>query len=443
MIWDETTLDERPREVGPDAPRAYAALVQGSGPALTDLPRGQVVSIGRSRTSGIPVHDDAVSRLHATLEWDGGSTVLLVDRASRNGTTVNGQRIDGSLAITSGTEVGVGGVRLVVVVLVDASDTGSERVPGLPGHGSIVVHDEAMLRVLALADRVARSAATVLLVGETGVGKEVVARRIHDSSARRDRPFVAINCGALVEGLAGSDFFGHEPGAFTGATDPRPGCFEMADGGTLLLDEVSELDPAMQVRLLRVLQEREVTRLGSTRVIKIDVRIIAATNSRLEVLVRAGRFREDLLFRLDVVRIEVPPLRERPAEIVPLARRFLRELAPGRAVHLSDAASEALRAYSWPGNIRELRNVIERSVVERRRDVLDLRDIVGLDAPATGCGTLRDSVDTTERAAITAALDACSGNQTRAARRLGISRRAFIYKLERFGLKPPPPSRRG
>jgi transcriptional regulator with PAS, ATPase and Fis domain len=218
----------------------------------------------------------------------------------------------------------------------------------------------------------------------------------------------------------------------------------MADGGTLLLDEVSELGPAMQVRLLRVLQEREVTRLGSTRAVKIDVRIIAATNSRLEVLVRAGRFREDLLFRLDVVRIDVPPLRERPADIVPLARRFLREMVPDAAVHLSDAAAEALRAYSWPGNIRELRNVIERSAVERRTDVLDLRDIVGLEAPrATSCGTLRDSVDTTELAAISAALDACSGNQTRAARRLGISRRALIYKMERLGLKPPPPSRRG
>ncbi|ONG55267.1 sigma-54-dependent Fis family transcriptional regulator [Pseudoroseomonas deserti] len=233
--------------------------------------------------------------------------------------------------------------------------------------------DPVMAAVLARADQVARAEASVLITGESGTGKEVMARRIHAGSRRASGPFVALNCAALPESLLESELFGHEKGAFSGAVAGRKGKFEQAEGGTLLLDEIGEMDPRLQAKLLRALQEREIDRLGSTRPIKVDVRILAATNRDLMAEVRAGRFREDLYFRLDVVRLRLPPLRERPGDILPLADLFAARFAevnglPPRS--LDAAARRALLAYSWPGNVRELENALHRAVLMAEGDAI-------------------------------------------------------------------------
>ncbi|WP_159995347.1 sigma-54 dependent transcriptional regulator [Roseomonas sp. 18066] len=248
------------------------------------------------------------------------------------------------------------------------------------------LRDPVMAAVMARADQVARAEASVLITGESGTGKEVMARRIHAGSRRAAGPFVALNCAALPESLLESELFGHEKGAFSGAVAARKGKFEQAERGTLLLDEIGEMDPRLQAKLLRALQEREIDRLGSTRPIKVDVRILAATNRDLMAEVRAGRFREDLYFRLDVVRLRLPPLRERPGDILPLADLFAARFAevnglPARP--LNAAARRALLAYSWPGNVRELENALHRAVLMAEGDEIgaDAIELAGA-APA-------------------------------------------------------------
>ncbi len=444
MADSETTLDascEAQREQGPEA---YVVALDPEAPEITDLPRGRVVSVGRSRSSGIRVPQSAVSRLHATLRWDGGPSVTLTDHASRNGTWVNGVRIDSPVALVSGAEISIGAARFVVALREPKPEGSAPAERGPRGGSPFVVRDRAMLRVLALAERAARTDSTVLVLGETGVGKELVSRIIHERSSRGRGPFVSVNCGAIPESLAESSLFGHERGAFTGASKRHRGYFEQADGGTLLLDEVGELSLPMQVRLMRALQEGEITRLGSTKPTRVDVRVVAATNADLRQKIERGELREDLYYRLDVMRIEVPPLRKRPADIPPLAEHFLRELSPDAPVCLSSAALAALLEHPWPGNVRELRNVIERSLALNDRGVLGPADLVGLPGSSAEDerGDLRATVDEVERATIVKALEACGGNQTRAARQLGISRRSLIYKMERFGLKPPPAASR-
>jgi DNA-binding NtrC family response regulator len=445
LFIDGTTFDspiDNPRD---DEPRAYVTVVSGpADPPLAELPRGAEVSIGRSRSSGVRVEDGSVSRTHATLLWEGGGTVILVDYGSRNGTLVDGQRVRGTQKLGSGAEIQIGEARLVVVVGGTAFSTGSPSDGG-DGDADLIAHDPAMLRVLALADRAAASDSTILISGETGVGKEVVAKRIHAVSGRARRPFVAVNCGAIAEGVAESTLFGHEKGAFTGANERRVGLFEKAAGGTLFLDEVGELSPAMQARLLRVIEARVITPVGATEEIPVDVRVIAATNKDLEEAVTAGTFREDLRYRLDVVRVFVPPLRERVEDILPLTRRFLSGFSPSKPMRLAPDAVAALRSHDWPGNVRELRNVMERIVATcssedlvRAADIGDLRTTRG-EGRSPG---LDRKVDDAEREAILAALATCRGNRTHAARRLGISRRALLYRMEKLGLKAPPPSRR-
>ncbi len=263
----------------------------------------------------------------------------------------------------------------MVAVLLPTRAAGEEPPPTQRG---LVASDPSTLRVVALTERAGRSEATVLLVGETGVGKELFARRIHDLSPRGGGPFIAVNCGSITETLAESLLFGHEKGAFTGANARKEGFFEAASGGTLFLDEIGEMPLGLQTRLLRVLEEHAVTRVGGTESIPVDVRIVAATHRDLEQMVTAGTFRRDLLYRLDVVRIEIPPLRKRQGDIEPLVERFVGELAPGGHVSISADAMDALRAWSWPGNVRELRNVIERSLALRDKDVLRPGDLQGL-----------------------------------------------------------------
>ncbi|MFT3773540.1 MAG: sigma 54-interacting transcriptional regulator [Minicystis sp.] len=303
----------------------------------------------------------------------------------------------------------------------------------------IVARSAALRKVVDLARRVAKVDSTVLITGESGVGKEVIARLIHDESQRIGHPFVAINCGAVPEGLLESELFGHARGAFTGAAADRPGLFEAANGGTLFLDEVGEVPPSMQVKLLRALQEREVRRVGENKSRPVNVRVIAATNRDLAGDVIDGIFRQDLYYRLRVIEIRVPPLRERPDDILPLSRAFLASVARrlGREVTgFTPRAAQQLARYPWPGNVRELQNAIERAVVlapESRVDVEDLPEEIG-EAPrraATGGGdrTLAE----VEREHILAVLAASGGNKTKAAERLGIGVATLFRKLKEYG----------
>jgi len=287
-------------------------------------------------------------------------------------------------------------------------------------------------------------------IEEYCVGKEVVADTIHQRSSRRGGPMMKINCASIPENLLETELFGHERGSFTGADRRKIGFFEAATGGSIFLDEIGEMQHALQSKMLRVLEKKIVTRVGGTDEIPVDVRVIAATHRDVEAEVRAGRFREDLYFRLAGFTLAVPALRERVDEIVPIAEHFVQRVAAelGQpAPQLGDDAKVALRAYDWPGNVRELRNAIERAVVVQASGTIagdDLPDRVrdaGRRArPAEGPlkDQLRDQLADLERVAIVEALEAFGGNQTRTAKRLGISRRALIYKMERLGLKPPP-----
>ncbi len=313
------------------------------------------------------------------------------------------------------------------------------------GSPPIIGQSPALRQMLDLCTRVAASNATALLLGETGTGKEVASRFIHASSPRRDKPFVAINCAALPETLLESELFGHEKGAFTGAVGQKLGRFELAHGGTLFLDEIGEIAPATQIKLLRVLQEREFVRVGGTRTVACDVRIVAATNRDLQQCVRAGTFREDLYYRLSVFPIQTPPLRQRREDIPLLVEYFVRNSAAQlnvRVPRISDAAMAALTAYNWPGNIRELQNVVERAVLLCDGDTIEPsalpREIAG-DAEATTSPPDRteSSLWGYEKALIVKALKENNWNQTRAARALGISRDNLRYRVKKFRIQKP------
>jgi transcriptional regulator with GAF, ATPase, and Fis domain len=295
--------------------------------------------------------------------------------------------------------------------------------------------------VFATITRVAPTRATVLLAGESGVGKDLIARAIHHHSPRRDKPFVKINCTALPENLMESELFGYEKGAFTGAVASKPGKFEQADTGTVMLDEIGDVQPAVQVKLLRVLQERELERLGSNKTIHVDVRVIAATNADLRLALENGTFREDLYYRLNVLPINIPPLRQRKEDIPYLAEHFAAKVGRemGRECTVSQSAIEKLMAYDWPGNVRELENVIERSILLTSSTRLGSGDIK-IDAsrsrPAQTESFLPPGMglDQYEQEIIREALRRAGGNKSQAARLLGITRNALRYRLSQMGL---------
>ena len=302
----------------------------------------------------------------------------------------------------------------------------------------LVAQSTAMRNVLDLARRVARVDSTIIITGESGVGKERIARLVHDESPRASGPFVAINCGAVPEGLLESELFGHAKGSFTGAAQDRPGLFEAASRGTLFLDEIGEVSPAMQVKLLRTLQEHEVRRVGENRSRAVDARVLAATNRDLAAEVRAGRFRQDLYYRLRVVEIRVAPLRDRRDDILPLARTFLQactERMGRRVTGLTPRAADQLVRYAWPGNVRELENAIERAVVlakGTRIDVEDLPEEFGLAPPvAFYSGDVRP-LDEVERDYILSALRANNGNRAKAAEQLKIGTATLYRKIKEY-----------
>ncbi len=311
------------------------------------------------------------------------------------------------------------------------------------GLESLIGQSPGLEEVLDTIRQVAPSRANVMIQGETGTGKELVARAIHRLSPRAKAPLITVHCAALPTNLLESELFGHEKGAFTGATERRQGRFELADGGSIFLDEIGEIDTTVQVKILRVLEERAFERVGGHDTLEVDVRLIAATNKDLEAMVKEGTFREDLFYRLNVVTIALPPLRERREDIPLLMQKFLDEFNQENSKSIEGFTSDcqqALISYDWPGNIRELRNVVERMVVLARQERLTVRDLPahmrkGADEPAPVAVMPNMSLDEVEKNMILRALEAHQGNRTKAAEQLGISRRTLHRKLNEYGLR--------
>jgi len=314
------------------------------------------------------------------------------------------------------------------------------------GLETVVGESPVMQRVLEMVRQVAPTRVTILIQGESGTGKELIARAIHQLSPRSKGPFVAVHCAALAPTLLESELFGHEKGAFTGAHERRIGRFELAQGGTLFLDEIGEIDPVVQVKLLRFLGERTFERVGSSKTLTSDVRLVTATNKNLADLVKVGTFREDLYFRLRVVEVRMPPLRERGSDVILLAQNFLKEFArehEKRVREFSPEALQALQRYNWPGNVRELRSEIERAVVLSQRDRIEWHDlspeVQGIKAISDGAREIIDQADITveeaEKQLIIRALKECEGNRTLAAKKIGISRRTLHRKLHQYHLE--------
>jgi DNA-binding NtrC family response regulator len=312
------------------------------------------------------------------------------------------------------------------------------------GMESIVGHDRRMLKIFDMIDSVADTRATVLITGESGTGKSLIARAIHRRSSRRDKPFVEIACGALPETLLESELFGHAAGAFTGAIGEKLGKFMLADQGTIFLDEISTASPSMQVKLLRILQDLEFEQVGGTKTFHVDTRVILATNDDLSRLVAEGRFRQDLFYRINVINIELPSLKERIADIPLLASHFLRQVCEdaGKTVHgFTDEAMAALQRYRWPGNVRELQNVIERAVLLGKESVIGMDDLpssltagnISVD-PIAG-RSLKQALESPERQIIREALEANNWNRNETAEILGINRTTLYKKMKRLGLE--------
>ncbi len=380
----------------------------------------------------LELDDRFVSAEHCRLAFRGGQWVL-TDLQSKNGTFVDRLRI-GEAYLTGCVTIRVGETTLTFEPEAAAEEGPAEPLPGL------VTRDPAMAPVVEQVRRLAPARVSVAIHGETGVGKEVIARSLHALSERAEMPFVALNCGALPKDLVESELFGHEKGAFTGADRARAGAFEEADGGTLFLDEVGDLPLSAQVKLLRVLESGEVRRLGSSKTEVVDVRLLSATHQDLMAAVERGAFREDLYYRLCVAPLEVPPLRRRVSDVMPLAEHFLSRLAPGEAeVTFSPSARAKLEAHAWPGNVRELRNVVQLALLQRRGLVVTGDDLsfrtVG--RRKKSCETLTvagRTLESIEKEAYRLAMERHAGDKKAAMEELGVARSTFFRKLEEFGL---------
>jgi DNA-binding NtrC family response regulator len=429
---EATTDDDRPK------PRRLVAMWSG-GSLTRVLPAGGRLLIGRGSEADVQVEDASVSRRHAYLVID--DALAVEDLGGTNGTRVDGRKIErGATApVRPGALIELGKVLLIV------QDGREDKTPDAKATG-IVVADPAMARVHQLVAMVAKSTLSVILLGETGVGKEVLATLVHRSSSRATKPFLKVNCAALVETLLEAELFGYERGAFTGAQQAKAGLLETSDGGTLFLDEIGEMPLPTQAKLLRVLESGEVTRVGGVKPRKLDVRFVSATNRDLRELSASGQFRKDLFFRLDGASIRIPPLRERRGEITRLATTFLEEACRdnGRVpMRFAPEAGAALLAHPWPGNVRELRNVVARAAILTEGDVIgagDLRfEALGgdggpLELPSAGTSAGEEEE---ERRRIADALEQCVGNQTRAAKLLGISRGTLLKRLNALNFPRP------
>jgi len=440
MVRDPAAEDDQTATQAADGQtslRVHAAVLEiATGPsagrtARVDRP---TFVVGSGPGADLRLADPTVSREHLRIALE-PSGVRLRDEGSKNGTWVGGVRVT-DVVLTSDAAVDVGKTKLLVHV---ESETLDLPLSAGASFGEAIGVSPSMRHLFALLERAARSDVTVLLEGESGVGKEVLARAVHACSARSAGPFVAVDCGAIPAGLVESELFGHERGAFTGATHARSGVFEQADGGTLFLDEIGELPLDLQPKLLRVLETREVRPVGGPGVRAVDVRIVAATNRRLAEAERAGEFRRDLFYRLAVAHVVVPPLRDRREDIVPLARGFLRAASGDPRAQLPVELAAMLASYTWPGNVRELRNVIERWSLLGLRDARGLFDGAGAkEMPAEDLSHLpyhearRRVLERFERAYLPRVLENAGGVVTRAARHAQVARPSFYRMLERL-----------
>ncbi len=442
------TLDRTARRLVVQRP----ILVVGSEHRRFPIAR-RLVRIGKGPENDLVVADPYASVAHCVITQL-GNRFFVRDLHSTNGTWVDDRQVV-EAELAPGSTLRVGRTRLAFesetvgpLAVEPVADTDCEELIG---------RSAAMRRLFALIRRVAPTDSTILVTGETGTGKELVARALHALSPRRGGPFVAVNCGALAAEVVESELFGHERGAFTGAVGRRAGAFETASGGTLVLDEIAELPPALQPKLLRVIEARAVTRVGASLEVPVDVRLVAATHRDLEAEVRAGRFREDLFYRLHVIPLAVPPLRERLEDLPLLAARLLeRQSGADRRLGLTPAALARLAAHDWPGNVRELRNVLERAALLAAGPRLEPEHLqfarIGLgtatgergpstpgasgDAPPAAGPARR--IDAVEREAILAALEATGWNKRAAARELGIAKSTLHEKIRKWGLPRRP-----
>lgn len=359
--------------------RAEVAVLSGddTGASAQLGPSGLIVGSGPN--SDLRLRDEKVSRRHLEL-WAEPRGVRVVDLLSTNGTVFCGARLERALIIRDAV-LTVGDTPLALRISADPLEL---MLSGRREFGQAVGSSNPMRHVFALLEQAAASDGTVLFEGDSGTGKDVLATSLHEESRRRDAPFVVVDCAALPDNLAESELFGHEQGAFTGAVRAHAGAFEQANGGTLFLDEVGELTTAAQRKLLRALENRSFRRVGGSRTIEVDLRVIAATNRGLAEAVRAGTFRRDLYYRLSVLKVHVPPLAERPEDIPALAELFLRRLRRDQAASIPPELAQLLSSYSWPGNVRELRNVIERFATFNRADPALLFDRDAEGEPSTG-----------------------------------------------------------
>ena len=450
---DRTTMRPQPGSEPPTT--RFKLLVIGDGePVAHLLPPSGDVTIGRSDGADVQVPDPLISRVHAVIHV--GPELAVSDLGSSNGTTIKGKKIEpeSRVAISVGEVIDFGST--IVIVQREFTRRSGSKDPLEQTNDDLRpgAKSDPMQRLHKLVQRIAASRINVLLLGETGVGKEVMANTIHRLSPRASAPFLGLNCAALSDQLFESELFGYEKGAFTGATQAKPGLIETADGGTLFLDEVGEMPLSAQAKLLRVLEEREVFRVGGLRAHHVDVRFVAATNRDLEAEVARGRFREDLYYRLNGITLVIPPLRDRRTEIPPLARTFIAEACrdAGYAAMplLSPEAAEWMQGYDWPGNIRELKNAVNRAVLlatggairpEHLRTSSDYRPRQATARAESGATPVvpagLDDGQEAERNRIIEALNACGGNQTRAAKMLGISRRTLSTRLNDLNIPRP------
>jgi two-component system response regulator AtoC len=427
-------------------------VIAGDKVSSHSLPQSGGFKVGRGDEVDLRIDDPSVSRDHACLHFGRNNEIHVSDSGSSNGTRVRGRRLkpNEKVLVSAGETFEVGSALLMVQdpFGADGNKSSVGLAPTGPLDSGIVIQDRAMASLYQLAERVAKSTINVLLLGETGVGKDVLARKIHAMSPRADKPFLPLNCGALSEQLLESELFGHEKGSFTGATEQKPGLLESANEGTVFLDEVGELPLSVQVKLLRVLEERAVRRVGGLKAKPFDIRFIAATNRDLAQAIVDSGFRSDLFYRLNGISLVIPPLRQRLSEIEGLAQKFAEDASKragqAKPPRLTDEALAWLKSHPWPGNIRELQNTIERAVLLCTGDVIGLDQLPMKVEPAnamvgggSGGYPLLTGGDDPERQRIIDALEECAGNQTRAAKMLGISRNTLLARLDQYGLARP------